>query len=153
MTGPITVANSVEEIPVKNCVVAPQHDTFFAYYYLAFPVANGSHSRTIEVLLYRPGYQLVEIPPRPWWKTCGSNEPEKVAWKEAPDLQSQRAAVSRIAFRFERQAFNEDVLRFAAQEYARLAECPLAALPDAMTTRDELRRLAKECHQKAGEGP
>jgi hypothetical protein len=68
-------------------------------------------------------------------------------------LQIQKAAVDRIAFRFERQAFNKDVLRFAAQECARLADCPLAASPDATTTRDELRRLAREYHQKAGEAP
>ena len=151
MTGPITVAHSVEEIPVKNRVVASQQNAYFAYYYLVFPVANGSHSRAIEVLLYRPGYELAEIPARPWWKTCGTDVPEKVVWKEASDLQTQKGAVDRIAFRFERQTFNKDVLSFASQEYGRLADCPLAALPDARTTRDELRRLARECHQKAGE--
>jgi hypothetical protein len=153
MTGPITILDSVEEIPVKNCVVAPQHNAYFAYYYLVFPVLNGSHSRTIKVLLYRPGYELVEIPARPWWNAYGSDVPEKIVWKEAPDLQTQKAAVDRIALSLRGKTANKDVLRFAAREYGRLAECPAAALPGSKTLRNELQGLAHEYEQRAREIP
>jgi hypothetical protein len=151
MTGPIEVADRVEEIPVNNGTVSAQRDACFAYSYLIFPVLNGSHFRTIDVLLYRRGYELIEIPARPWWSASGSGVAEKVAWKEAHDLLTQKAAVDRIAFRFGRQPYDKDVLRFAAREYACLADSPMAASPEASTTRDELRRLARECSHHAGE--
>jgi hypothetical protein len=153
MTGPITVADSVEEIPVKNCLVAPQHNAYFAYYYLVFPILNGSHSRTIKVLLYRLGYELVEIPARTWWKTSDSDVPERVAWKEAPNLQAQKAAVDGIALGSRSKRGNKDVLQFAAKEYGRLANSPMAALPDSATLRNELQGLAHEYDQRAKEVP
>ncbi|HMF13009.1 MAG TPA: hypothetical protein VKE94_11910 [Gemmataceae bacterium] len=151
MIGPIEIANRVEEIPVKDGAVGPLRDAYFAYYYLILPVLEGSHSRTVDVLLYRRGYELVEIPARPWWSASGSDLPEKVSWNEAPDLLAQKTAVDRIAFRFGRQPFEKDVLQFAASEYARLTDCPLAASPETSTTKAELERLARECRQKAVE--
>jgi hypothetical protein len=151
MTGPIEIANRVEGIAVKGRTVGPQRNAYFTYYYLLVPVLNGSHTRTVEVLLYRPGYELVEIPARPWWSVAASNAPEKVVWKEASELLAQKAAVDRIAFRFSGQKCDKDVLHFAAREYARLASSPSAASPEAATTKAELERLAKDCQQKAGE--
>jgi hypothetical protein len=148
ITGPIHFINSVEEIPVVNGTVGPQRDAYFAYYYLVFPL-GGYRSRTLEVLLYRPGYETVEIPARRWWQSGSSNVPEKVAWKEAQDLLAQKAAVDRIASREHFSVPSKDVLRFAAREYARLADSPMAAAPAMSDTREELQRLGRECHDLA----
>src|SRR5262245_16986403 len=64
-TAPIQLSSSVEEIPVVDATVEPQRDASFSYYYLVFPY-SGYRSRTVEVLLYRPGYETVEVPARPW---------------------------------------------------------------------------------------
>ena len=150
MTGPIWVSNEIKAIPVEDGAVGPQRDAYFAYYYLVFPIANGERTRSVKVLLYRPGYETVEIPARPWWQSLGVNVPEKVAWKEAPDLPTQKAAVDRIASREDGRRVGKDVLRFAAGEYTRLADSPMAASPAMSATRDELRRLARECQDQAG---
>ncbi len=92
MTGPIAFGSSVDDIPVVEATVSPQRDAYFAYYYLLLPIASGSHTRDLEVLLYRPGYETVAIPARPWWQAPGSQRLEKIAWKEAPDLLAQKTA-------------------------------------------------------------
>ncbi|HZT83082.1 MAG TPA: hypothetical protein VFA26_22835 [Gemmataceae bacterium] len=147
MTGPIQCNGWVEEIPIVNGTVRPQHDACFSYYYLIFPF-NGSRSRGLKVVLYRPGYEIVEVPARPWWQQPGGVT-EKVAWKEAPDLPAQKAAVDRIIAGFQLAVPSKEVLQFAAQEYARLADSPLAAVPEMAATREELRKLARECLDRA----
>ena len=145
MTGPVQFGETVDEIPVTSGAVGPEREAYISYYYLVFPF-NGSHSRTLTVLLYRPGYEIVEVPARPWWRAPGGGPPEEVAWKKAPDLTAEKAAVDRIASREGGRSPSKDVLRFAAEEYARLADSPAA--PAAM--KEELRRLAEECHDRAG---
>ena len=83
MTGPIAFGRSVDEIPVMEAAVSPQRDAYFAYYYLLLPIASGSHTRDLEVLLYRPGFETVAIPARPWWQGPGNQRLEKIAWKKA----------------------------------------------------------------------
>ena len=85
-----------------------------------------------------------------WWHLSGSSVPEQVAWKEARDLPAQKAAVDRVASRKLPRFLSKEVLHFAAQEYARLADSPLAAAPAMAATRQELLVLAKECDELAG---
>src|SRR5262249_12000959 len=64
ITGPIQFSRQVEEVPGAWPVVQSQQDAYLAYHYLLFPVLNGSRSRSLQVLLYRPGYETIEIPAR-----------------------------------------------------------------------------------------
>ena len=148
MTGPIRLEGSVEEISVVNATVGPQRDAYFAYYYLAFPF-NGSRSRALEVLLYRPGYQIVSIPARSWWRAMDGGRPEGVTWKEAPDLLTQKGAVDRVASGRQRMSASKGVLQFVAGEYARLADSPAASTPEMAEERAELLALAKACEEQA----
>lgn len=140
MTGPIQCEGSVEEISVTNATVVPQRDAYLAYYYFAFPF-NGSRTRTVEVLLYRPGYQIVRIPARPWWQATEGDRPEGVKWKEAPDLLSQKEAVDALVGT--RLSASNEVSRFVAQEYTRLANSPSAFAPEMAEMRTKLLALAK----------
>jgi len=150
VTGPVSFERSVEEIPVEKATVSAQRDTYFNYYYIVFPLLNGSRNRKLEVMLYRPGYQVVDIPARAWWDVSSTDAPEQVVWKEAPDLKSQMAAVERLAPRRMLSKTNKEILKFAAAEYTRLANSPLAAATDMEETRKQLLANAKECSDMAG---
>jgi hypothetical protein len=143
MTGPVECSVSVAEISVVKAAVVPQRDAYLAYYYLLFPF-NGSRSRTLEVLLYRPGYQVVAIPARPWWQGAGSDRPEEVAWKEAPDLPARMEAVDQIAAGGTRGTASKDVLHFVAGEYRRLADSQAAGSAEMAAQREKLLSLARK---------
>lgn len=145
IAGWFQIAHSIEEIPIVAAQVAAQKDAYFAYYYLLFPFA-GTTSRSLSVLLYRPGCQTVEISEQPWWRLPGQARPEQVFWQEAPDLAAQEQALEKVASQGARWGGHRSkgVLEFAAQEYARLAEGPLARAPGMAETRDRLLAKAKE---------
>ena len=145
ITGPVQFGETVDEIPVTSGAVGPEREAYISYYYLVFPF-NGSHSRTLTVLLYRPGYEIVEVPGPPLVAGARRRSPRGGRLEKAPDLTAEKAAVDRIASREGGRSPSKDVLRFAAEEYARLADSPAA--PAAM--KEELRRLAEECHDRAG---
>jgi hypothetical protein len=149
ITGPMSLERSIEEIPVENAIVSAQHDTFFSYYYIFFPLLSGSRDRKLDVMLYRPGYQIVDIRGRAWWEASWSDKPEPVVWKEAPDLNSQMAAVQRLSPRHMLDRTNKEVLKFAAAEYTRLANSPLAATKEMAETRKQLLDYAQECSDMA----
>jgi hypothetical protein len=151
ITSPVWLRGSVEEIPVMSGMVGPQGDADFAYYFVLFPLLEAGHSRTLEVLLYRPGYETVVIPAHSWWLTLGREAPEKVAWKEAPDLLAQKEALDRIVEGWSLRSLNKGVLEFLAQEYERLANSELAAAPTMAPSREKLRFRARECHDLASE--
>jgi hypothetical protein len=144
IAGWFEIAQSIEEIPVVAARVEPQKDAYFSYYYLLFPF-TGTTSRSMSVLLYRPGFQTVEISERPWWRLPGQARPEQVVWREAPDLAAQEQALEKVASQGARWAHrSKGVLEFAAQEYARLAEGPLARGSGMAEIRDRLLAKAQE---------
>jgi hypothetical protein len=144
ITGPGGVWHSIEEIPVIKKTVERQQDSYLAYYYMIFPVLNGSRSRTLTVLLYRPGYETVEIPSRSLLGAFGETKRAPVVWKEAVGLEAQEKAVERIIGPFPGSWLGQEALRFAAQEYARLADSPFVSGPGKEKERERLRAKAKE---------
>jgi hypothetical protein len=145
ITGPMTVSQAVEEIPVVEGRIDPQRNAYFAYGYTLFPILSGSHSRHVTVLLYRPGYETVEVPTRSWWRSVGGDQAERVVWKEASDLAAQEKAIERIADPF-RPYPGEATCHFIAQEYTRLARGPFAT---AAETRERLVKTAATWEERA----
>jgi hypothetical protein len=96
ITGWLQHGREVRELPVAEATVKPQWDTHFSYYYLLFPY-SGSSARNQEVLLYRPGYEPVELSSQAWWECLGSGQPVRVTWKRARDAQAQEKALARLA--------------------------------------------------------
>ena len=149
IAGAIAIGDDVEEIPIVEATVGPQKEAYFAYAYVLFPFA-GAESRSLRVVLYRPGYETVELPARAWWRSVGAKQVEQVQWKAAIDLAAQERAIDAVAVgSLHRHVGNRKVLQFAAQEYARLAESPLAAAPEAKKTREKLLAAARECEELA----
>jgi hypothetical protein len=151
ITGPIRIWQTVQEIPVLKATVERQQDSYLAYYYMIFPVLNGARSRTLEVLLYRPGYETVEIPSRSLLEAFGETKRGPVVWKEAVGLEAQEQALERVVSRNPGPWLSQEGLRFAAQEYARLADSPLVSGPGREKARERLLAKARECEALAAQ--
>jgi hypothetical protein len=151
LTGPFEISHTVQEIPVLKATVERQQDSYLAYCYMLFPVLNGSRSRALEVLLYRPGYETVEIPSRSLLQAFGETKRAPVVWKEAVGLEAQEQALERIVTRTPKYWLGQEGLRFAAQEYARLADSPLVSGPGKEKERERLRAKARECEELAAQ--
>src|SRR5262245_49755324 len=149
ITGPVQFSRSVHEIPVARATVDPQQDSYLAYNYMVFPVLNGSRSRTLKVLLYRPGYETVEIPSRSLLEAFGETKRGPIIWKEAVGLEAQEQALERVISQNPGLGLNQEGLQFAAQEYARLADSPLVSGPGREKERERLRAKARECEELA----
>jgi hypothetical protein len=151
IAGAIDIYDDVEEIPLIEATVAPQTQTYFAYDYVLFPF-GGSEWRSLRVVLYRPGYEAVELPARAWLRSIGRKQLEQVQWKPAIDLDAQTRAIDAVVLRsWNWYVGNGKVLQFAAQEYARLAESPLAGAPEAKEAREKLLAAARECEELAAQ--
>jgi hypothetical protein len=148
IAGWVEISNDVQEVPVASAMVSPQRDAYFAYHYLLFPF-GGSCSHSMTVLLYRPGYETVEVSPRSWWQSLGGDRPVSVTWKEAPNLAAQEEALTKIVPDHRGPSFRPAVAKFAAREYARLADSPLAIAPE---THERLLARARELEQLAEKG-
>ncbi len=137
MIGPIAAYKAVEKIPVIDKAIAPQCDTYFSYYYLAFPVAEGSHQQSLEVLLYRRGYQLVTVPAVSWLQFAERSM--RPTWKKVEKLEDAEKAIDSIqpgpGGEF---SCSQEVRQFLAREYAWLAESEWAAGPERKADRQRL---------------
>ncbi len=153
MTGPIENCHSVEELPITEDTVEAQKDSYLYYYYLALPFANGSRTRTVEVLLYRPGYETVEIAAQSGLWSLFAPKRIGVIWKPAPDLAAQEKALERIISGYWKDSLGKATWQFAAQEYTRLAQSELAAGPRMEKTRERLLKMARDCEDRAKEAP
>jgi hypothetical protein len=145
ITGWIKYGRSVRELPVAKATIEPQWDTHFDYYYLLFPFA-GSSQRSRTVLLYRPGYELVELSARGWWECLDSGQPVRVRWKEAPTLVAQEKALSRIVGEHQTTTLDASTAQFAEREYARLVQTQSDSpeTPEASKTHERLLARARE---------
>ena len=143
IAGAIRLSQDIEEIPIVATTVAGQEQVYFAYGYLLFPFA-GSESRSLSVLLYRPGYETVEVPARSWWRCLGPDKPLHVEWKPARDLEAQVSALEKVINTIYKGKLKPEVAQFAAQEYTRLAQSPLASSPEKADLRDRLLTQAGE---------
>lgn len=151
MTGPIEINQTVEKLPEANHTIASQSDAFFPYYYLAFPLAEGAHGRSLEVRLYRRGYETVSVPAVSWFQPSG--RPTRPQWKKAATLEDMEKAIEEIAPRRMRESCGSpEMRRFLAQEYAWLARSEWAAGPHREEDRRRLLDKAKEFESPAPSG-
>lgn len=120
IAGCVTMGRNLNEIAIIDGAVPSQSDSHLCYHYLAFPFA-GSHFKSLATVLYRPGYEVVEIPGRPWWLAWKKAQPIK--WKVAPDLPSQEKILDTLS---EGNSFlftaDDKTLDFFVNEYLRLAQ-------------------------------
>jgi hypothetical protein len=142
MTGPIEVYKSVEKVTATDKAIAPQSDNYFSYYYLAFPF-EGSHQQSLEILLYRRGYQLVSVPAVSWLRFADrSIRPQ---WKKAAKLEDIEKALDSLAPpRWNQSPISQGVRQFVAQEYAWLADSEWVAGPERKEDRQRLLTKANE---------
>jgi hypothetical protein len=134
---PLDGCQEISAAPVVAGCVEPQWNAYFRYHYIAF-LTFSFYEQDKEILLYRPGYETVNIPVRAWWNVC-AREPLRVEWKKAPDLAAQVMALAQITRFWSR---DKDVLHFGAQEYRRLADYPEAGQTTQQPPREELLPLS-----------
>jgi hypothetical protein len=129
MTGGETISLTKEEIPIHGGRLEPQEKSYFAYFVGGIPVAY-SRQCSWSVLLYRPGFEVIEIPSHWWGRRLAEPELEKLNWKPASDLDAQVHALEMICGSLRLASLSADVRQFAASEYERLANGPLVTTPE-----------------------
>ena len=141
----------VSEIEVLAGSVSAQNDAYFCYGSLFYPGFIWARTRDMSLLLYRPGFETVELAEQPLLKLVWPNLAEKVAWKEAPTLMAQEESLKRVLTPsshvngvISEISLDRNSLQFAAREYARLAASSLALAPEMAETRSRLLRKAEE---------
>jgi hypothetical protein len=134
-------------------MVEPQQDVTIAHYAWLFPVLGVSWSQSLEVLLYRPGYDPVTVEARPWWFLPGYYHTESVRWERLPDLHAQEQALQRVMQKGGQHflLLEPELLHFAAAEYERLARCWGTASAEACAHRERLLASAGQCRAQAVE--
>jgi hypothetical protein len=146
LTGGESVGGSVEEIPIKEGVLEPETESDFEYFAGGIPVSF-FHFRGWRILLYRPGYEVIELPGRCWAFGLLQPQVDHLNWKRSQDFDAKLRAIETICSRRSFGRPNEQTLRFAAQEYERLAnehDCPSA---DQRTTLlDKAKQLRADSH-------
>ncbi len=123
IAGWIQLGKDIEEIPVTSSVPS-QSDASWCYWCMMFPFGR-SHHREVKLLLYRPGYETVELPAEPWWRFAAHRVPAPVVWKRAVSLAAQAgalAAFDAVGHHSFTGLSSVGVLRFLAGEYERLVQ-------------------------------
>jgi hypothetical protein len=123
MTGGERFHCSVDETVVRQGAFDAQRNAYFAYYVGGIPV-NFHDVRSWEILLYRPGYDVIEMPSRWWGRTLFEAEIGKLTWNRAPNLDAQEKAIERVCPDSQLYNVSAEVRRFASDEYMRLAGSP-----------------------------
>ena len=134
------VHSTVQEVPIVAGKVEPQQDAQFSYIWSLFPLAAVQTTHDFEVLLYRPGYEFVDIPSSPWWWPLGYCQTRSVDWRkiEMLDLPSQIKNLEMVIQKAGGESLNQEMCSFAAREYRRLAQSSLAAGPEMHRGRERL---------------
>jgi hypothetical protein len=148
ITGPIQISRTIEKLPAAR-QIASQSDSYFDYCYMAFPIAEGGHWRSLDILLYRRGYETVSIPAVSWLRLSASEARPK--WKKAETLAGLEKAIEDIApYSSSVSSANAEVRHFLAQEYLWLAQSAWTAGTDKKEDRRRLLNKAKEYERKNG---
>jgi hypothetical protein len=119
MTGGERIGGSVEEIPITDGRLDSLDHVYFAYDIGGIPVTFFER-HDWKILLYRPGYELIEIPSRWYGEKLFQPRIDHLDWKPANDIESQLANLDRICQEPAANAPSEQVRRFAEKERARL---------------------------------
>jgi hypothetical protein len=129
MTGGEWLEDSIDELPLCRGTLESQRQSYFAYFVGGIPVSFSKHLGW-SVLLYRPGYEVIEVSSRWWGRHVLEPRIDKLAWKPATDLDAQVKALQELCPEPGRRIASERVRQFVAHEYERLAASPLATTPD-----------------------
>ena len=141
---PFDITSSVTKLDTVNKSIASESKVYFPYYYLAFVLGEGSHSESLEVRLYRRGYETVSFPAVSWLNLFGHRATPK--WRKLEKLEDLEKAIDDICVdRSGRSEEFQEVRRFVAQEYTWLADSDWAAGPDKSVDRERLLSKASEC--------
>lgn len=142
MTGGEWIADNIEELPVDDGHLAGQRFAYFPYVIGGIPVSF-SDSRSWSIILYRPGFEVVELPSRWWLKRPFESTLEKIDWKPALDLAAQINAIEQICSDPHRSIrhCSEHVRQFAAREYERLAASSLATPAERASLQEKAARV------------
>lgn len=142
-----------KEIPVTAATVESQQDATIAHCVCLLPLMTYTWSQSLEVLLYRPGYDTVTVAAWPWWCPLGYCHTASVHWRRVPDLHAQEEVLQGVIEKNHTSylSLEPDMLRFAAEESERLAGCWGAATPEARDHRDRLLESAGQYRARAVE--
>jgi hypothetical protein len=143
MTGPIEFVNAIEEIPIQNEEIPAQHDAYWTYYYLAFPVAEGSYHRSFEVRLYRRGFETAIIESRAAMTGMLATPLDLTNEKRAETVEAQEKAIDDVLSGLYSWQ-NAQASAFLADEYLALARSPKLSGPEHEKTRNRLEEKAKK---------
>ncbi len=129
MTGGGWRGGRIEEIPIDHGSVETQSDAYFAYLVGGFPVCF-SEFRHFAILLYRPGYEIIEIPSQWWGLMLLHGECARFDWKPAASTQVQVETLEKLCPPNDSNLPTESVRRFVAGEYERIALTVGTSSPD-----------------------
>jgi hypothetical protein len=128
--GTFAWGRTIEEIPVTDATVPAEVERSFPYAWEVYPIYGCNRHRSMAVLLYRPGYDLVEVPARNWLLSIATFEAKPIEWKPVP-FDRQVAALNRLLggsdSMLRSDHVDRNVAEFAAGEYERLSRSPDAA--------------------------
>jgi hypothetical protein len=147
MTGGERVACKLEEIPVTHGHLDAQHEAHFDYSVGGFPV-RFFESHEWRIILYRPGYEIIEIPNR--WSGGKLIQPAlaELEWKPAPNFDSQLKALEALYLHHPWGPLDEPLRQFFIQEFERLAASSLVASEEQREIlHARIRRLQDESRQ------
>ncbi len=125
ITGGERVSWNIEEIPISDGRLDSLHHAYFAYFIGGFPVSYSEH-HDWKLMLYRPGFEIIEIPSRWSARSLVASGIDPLDWKPAKDIDSQLATLKTICPDHGFSVASPEVRRFVAQERERLG-APRAA--------------------------
>jgi hypothetical protein len=95
MTGGERVSWTIEEIPISDGQLDSLHHAYFAYFIGGFPVSYSEH-QDWKLMLYRPGFEIIEVPSRWFGRSLVGPTLDKLDWIPAKDIGSQLAILKTI---------------------------------------------------------
>ncbi len=119
MPGGKSISASIERIPIEDGRLDSLQHTYFAYFLGGFPV-NFSEHHDWRLLLYRPGYEIIEIPSRWCGRKLFESQIDQLAWKPATDIDSQLATLKLLCPERGVTTPSAEVRQFVEQERERL---------------------------------
>jgi hypothetical protein len=145
IAGAIKFDGEIEEIAALNGVVPAQDDSHWRYYYLAFPY-EGYYSRTLEIRLYRRGFETEVIDARPAIEGLWAAPVVEPHLKRAESVEAQEKAIDDVVAGVWR--LDSQRISFLADEYLTIARSPQLIGPEHEDTRKRLEQKARNLGSK-----
>jgi hypothetical protein len=120
MTGGESISGTIEEIPIVDGRLDSLDHSYFSYFIGGIPVAFFKE-HDWKIILYRPGYEIIEIPSRWYVRKFFASQIDQLAWKPAKSIEAQLAALKLICPEGGFSTPSPEIRRFVDQERERLA--------------------------------